>query len=288
MSKFPITINATTIFDRRMVIPGVPTSDWRDPPPDPNHNWHDADTEQLVHLEPGTYVLGVPSCNSEIKFQVTGTGTVTFDETRFKGCLEVSGGNRLIVNGRTVTLDARYVAMGGAKGVVLGAGGLTDDDWIVHRTINLLPGSAYHVEQGSAVVSSFVFAITHDGYFDYDHDHTLGYDLSQGGFLGGRGTSTLVFRGYPFLVDATQVGERVGFSNVQGLPMADNAVVFVNLLPMQVAFRIGFSGGSLTETGALGVTIGLKGNFELMPPATVTKLMSDSFHGLTRLTIVKR
>ena len=283
MSKFPITINATKIFDRKITIPGVPTSDWRDPPPDPDHpNWHDARMEQLVQLAPGTHGIGVPSCISEVKFEVTPTGTVTF-EKRFEGCLEVSGGNRLTVTGRSVTLDARYVAMAGAAGVLPGAGGLGPDDWIAHRMIHLLPGSHYHVQQGSAMVSSFIFRIRDDGRFDYDPSH----DLSKGGFLGGLGTSTLVFRGYPFLLDATQVGEQV-FFDAHGQKSARNGVQFANLLPMQIPFLITFIGGSVTQTDRLGVIVHPDGTSKLEPPGTACKVTLDSFHGVPRLTIAKR
>jgi hypothetical protein len=264
MPTFNIIINASKLFDREIKLIGS------------TEPFRDANIDLPFDLAPGTYRIAVRSCQSEVAFQVLDDGRVTHD---FKGCLEVSG-NRITVHGCPVTVDARYVAMRDGKGVLF----IACDDWIMHRTINLLPGTAYHVQQGAAIQSSFGFDLRKDGCFTYEPDH----DISRGGFLGGENTSTIVFHGYPFLLDATQVGTRVNYFNVRGLEMAENALQFANLLPMNHAFTIGFSGGSVTETGGLGVRVALDGSIKVEPPGTVCTIVPDHFHGLARLRIVKR
>lgn len=289
MSEFSITINAINIFDRLFRIPDKNILNPKTGSLEPMQ-WVDATTKQSVLLGPGTHILAVPSCNSSVKFTITDDGKVEYDE-KLSACLSGKGTSTLTVKGLPVTIDARYVGMGGAFGVLLGAGGLTDDDWIVHKSIFLLPGANYVVEQGSATVSSFIFSLNPEGHFDYDPGDTNKYDLSLGGFLGGRGTSTLVFRGYPFLIDATQVGEQVYFFNVNGTTGANNAVSFANLLPMQVYFCVGFAGGPIKEPAApthrLGFKVHLDGTTDL-GDGHFSKLAQDTFHGLTRLTIVKK
>lgn len=275
MAEFNITIDARGIFDPKFKI--HPSS----------HDWLETHTPQSLLLPQGSYLILARSCTSTLKFSVTSAGKITF-EPKFNTCLELQGQDPQVlkVKGLEVTIDATYVGMRGALGVRLGAG--QEGRWIERETIRLLPG-VYTIQQGQALISLFKFSLLETGQFDYDKS----FDLSEGGFLEGRGGPVLAFRGYPFLIDAARLeGDfTVGFFNVTGLPV-DEHVIFANLLPMNGAFRIGVGSPkdpSKKETTPLGVQI-------LLNPPGQTKLFDgdfyalaqDTFHGLARLTVRKK
>lgn len=280
MTRFKININAEPLFDRNIAILNIRTGELYPPKTDPHH-WDG--TLRTFELEPGPHGVHIYTGHSEVKFRVNDTGTVTPIDP-FGVCMEVLGDskNTLLVKGFEVTLDARYLAMDNARGVLLGTSS-DSSGWIVHKTTRLLPAT-YQVEQGSATVSQFVFDLNLKGLFDYKPS----YDLSQGGFLGGLGTSTLVLRGYPLLVDATKVGEHVTFLNMKIPQGAHNGVMFANLLPLKVAFPIEFKGENAEPESQLpSVQVSLQGEVRAFA-GHVYKLTKDSFHGLTRLTIEKK
>lgn len=268
MSSFNIKIDATKLFYRRFKIPGVTAEPPAEPP--------DSRVVQTITVAAGTYQLMFTK-HPVVTFDVKPSGTVDYDKG-LDGFVKGRGSTTLTVEGVPVTLDARYVAMNGGLGVLLGTA-LDHEDWIVHETIRLIPAS-YTVQQGAAMTSSFAFTLRADGRVEYDPK----FEYSTGGFLEGQDTSTLVFRGYPILLDATQVGEKVNFLNIKGLLAAGNGVLFVNLLPMNVAFRIVVKGSGVTEMTPLSVQVDTSGAITLIPEEHFSR---DTFNGLARIKIKK-
>ena len=133
------------------------------------------------------------------------------------------------------------------------------------------------VQQGSGEVCSFGFKLGLDGRWSYDPAH----DLTNGGFLSGSGTSTLVFQGYPLLIDARAAGG-VGVTVVPiwAMPFSTRSVEYANLLPA-ASFAL------LVRSGVVS-----SAQFSLTPegtyviaPSSASLLRLDSFKGLRRLTV---
>ncbi|HMU41544.1 MAG TPA: hypothetical protein PKE31_21230 [Pseudomonadota bacterium] len=266
MSTFNIEIDATQLFFRKFYIPS-------------HGHVFDARTVQTVALAKGSYnIQWASGYFADFVFQVTAEGTVDYDPS-CDGFLQGRGTSRLSMPGLEVTLDAQYIALQQPFGVLL-VGEFTNDDWIVKKTVRLLPASHYLVQQGSGLVSSFEFKLGFDGCFQYN----AAYDASTGGFLAGAGTSTLTFLGYPVLLDGTRVnGMGVHFGNCWGLKFASNGVQFAHLLPMGTPYFVQVESGGLTDAG---VHVGLDGTLECVTSGTYV-LRRDTFHGLARLGIRK-
>ena len=178
MTSFPIQIDATPLFYRYFIIPGV------------TQNWTDSRTVQTFDLQTKVYNFQIASGSyADFSFRVTSDGTVDYD-AKFDAFLQGRGTNRLVLRGHSVTIDARYLGMSDGAGVLLCDVPMTNADWILHQTLRLLPGSHYRLQQGSGLVSSFTFKLAVDGTFAYDP----AYDVAAHGFLAGSGSATLPLR----------------------------------------------------------------------------------------------
>jgi hypothetical protein len=262
-ATFPIKIDATRLFYRYFIIPGV-TSDWVD-----------SRTVQTFNLAPGQYGFQFASGYlADFSFRVTPLGTIDYDP-QFNGFLSGRNSSTLSVDGLVVTLDARYLS---GSGVLLVAP-LTNDDWISYRTCRLLPGRFYSVLQGSGLVANFNFQLGVDGRWAY----IAPYDVGAGGFLAGAGTSTLTFLGYPLLVDARAAGGAgLTVQPIWGMPFSPTSVEYACLLPAQQSFALQVRSGIVSQAT---FSVAQNGKVSIDPGAT-SLLSLDTFHGLTRLNVI--
>jgi hypothetical protein len=261
-TTFPIKVDATRLFYRYFIIPGV-TSDWVD-----------SRTVQTLNLAPGQYAFQIASgYYADFTFRVTSLGTIDYDPA-YNGFLSGRNTATLGVDGLVVTLDARYLS---GSGVLLVAP-LTNDDWISYRTCRLVPASYYSVQQGSGVVANFSFRLGVDGRWTYD----AAYDASSGGFLAGAGTPTLVFLGYPLLVDARAAGgSGVTVQTIWGMPFSPTSVEYACLLPAHY-FALQVRSGVVSPAR---FSVAPNGTVSIDPGAA-SLLALDSFHGLRRLGVI--
>lgn len=259
-----VEIDATQLVYRDFVIPGVVNT------------WTDSRVVQTLQLVPGTYAFQVGSgYYADFTFDVGANCLVSYDE-KFAGFLSGWGTDRLTLDGYQVTLDARYIS---GSGVLLSGMPMTNQDWITHRTVRMVPASYYSVQQGSGVVVDFLFRLEVDGAITYDLDN----DVANGGFVSGYGTSTLEFFGYPILIDARKAGGTgATIQPIWGMPYATTSVLFANLLPA-ASFSLQVQSGVvsnvwfwLDQDGAFGFNA-----------AQVPYLKLDSFNGLTRMTVLQ-
>ncbi len=260
---FPVRIDATRLFYRYFIIPGVTS------------NWTDSRVVQQFNLAPGTYSFQIASgYYADFTFRVGPTGLVDYDAP-FSTFLSGSGSSTLTINGLSVTIDARYLS---GSGVLLASAPLTNDDWISFQTVRLVPASYYSVQQGSGVVCDFNFRLGVDGRWSY----SAAYDRSAGGFLSGAGTSTLTFFGYPLLVDArASGGTGVEVETIWGLPFTTTSVQYVDLLPASY-FALLVRSGVVSNAR---FSLGTNGTFVIDPSAT-SLLSLDTFNGLRRLNVI--
>lgn len=278
MAKHPIRIDATAVFGKAFAVIGI-------------RGWIDSTKVRTLQLEPGTYQYQVRSgAVSHLRFTVTEEGTVDYDAA-LDAVVSGRGTDTLTVTGVETTIDARYLT---ERGVLLSVGQteenpLTDEDWILHRTIRLVPAPHYSLHQGSGQNVAFVFEVTVDGSFQYDAK----YDVRKGGFVRGLGRSTLELFGHPILVDARAAGgSGLLIQPVSGLSFTPTAVQLVNLLPVAPGADPSVEGGFFAlQIGAGYVTkvrfsIDTQGNVSI-DKGSVQYLEADSFHGVTRLTVTR-
>jgi LGFP repeat len=236
MTAFPIQINATSLFYRDYFLNG----------PGGATNTVSTREPQNFQLTIGSYNLQFGSgMIADFNFVVTADGTVDF-EANCDGFLSGRGTATLTISGLLVTLDGLHLTGADSTrpnetGVLLANAQLgtesnpnaipNPEDWIALRTIRLLPVKGVGLIVGSALVATFTFDLKRDGTFDYDP----AFDLSQGGFLSGQGTSTLTLLGYQLTLDATGASDLlelfVGSGAFQSTPVTRNGKLDLVLLP---------------------------------------------------------
>ena len=155
---------------------------------------------------------------------------------------------------------------------------LTNADWISYATVRMVPASYYSVQQGSGEVADFSFKLGLDGHWSY----STAYDISTGHFLGGNGTSTLTFFGYPVLVDARAAsGTGVTTQPIWGMPFSTTSVEYACLLPA-ASFSLQVRSGVVS---AASFALAANGTFSIAPGST-SLLALDTFHGLQRISAI--
>ncbi|MDQ6868689.1 MAG: hypothetical protein M3178_09895 [Pseudomonadota bacterium] len=255
ITKFPIAIDATRLFLRYFLIPGVVDS------------LTDARRVQAVQFAPGDYKYQFQSgIRADFEFTITPQGTVDYDHS----CDAFLGGRgtaTLQLPGLEVTLDA--LPLTGADnggGVFLASVGATNEDWIQRRTVRLLPHKSYLVQQGSGPVASLEFALQRDGRFAYRPE----LDTTLGGCLAGAGTTTLTFKGYTVSVDATAVSRFLLVTSIWGAKPAQNGKASIVVLPASI-FTLQLDRGitdlvfSVGATGTVTVNPAMTGRLEVVP-----------------------
>lgn len=251
-----IQIDGSPLFSRNFVVHGLGTP------------WMDADQVQTVTLvENRRYQIRAGAAAASFSFWADAAGHVQYDGVA-ESFLDGAGTGLLTLVGVDTTIDARYLS---GAGVLLAYVPANNADWLRHRTVRLLPSPSYRWQQSSGVIASVSAALLADG--------TWSYGSAFAGYMGGNGTSTLTFYGYPLLVDArASGGVGVTVQPVWGLAFSHTSVQSLVLLPAH-PFQLQIRGGELT-----GATFALNDagqvTFDPALPMTV-----DSFHGLTRLAV---
>jgi hypothetical protein len=265
--SFSIQIDATQLFYRFFIIPEI------------TPDWIDSRAIQTLNLDPGVYNFQITSAVfTDFTFAITPDGKVDYD-TQFDSFLSGRGTSTLTITGLEVIIDARYLSGAG----VLLVCPLTNEDWISKRTIRLVPAT-YQVQQGSAVVCDFVFALKLDGTFSYNPS----IDVAAGGFLKGNDTKTLEFYGYPVLVDARisidvqakdpEPAWGITIQPIWDMPFATTGVQYADLLPAK-GFQL--QNKSAIVSSAI-FDLSVNGTVSFAP---TLPLKLDTFNGLNRLTV---
>lgn len=277
MQTFPVTIDGSNLFHRALILADAGAATLTD--------WFDSRVPQTFHVAAGDYRFYVDSGHfTEIMFSVTPNGAVQFPPT-FNTFLSLVGTNTLILNGFEVTIDARYLLGAGILFAGVSQGEHVNEDWIRYETIRLLPAPNYVVAPGSGVQGGFGVKLDFTGKFDFNARALP--------FLKGKDTKTLIFKGYPVLIDATAITDwallvlpAVWYNSTDtigdSVPLAKNKVLMGNLLPLRTGDGYNF----LTDQGLTTdyfFTIDLKGVFQVSDP---TKLSLDKFNRLTRITVL--
>jgi len=276
MAGFDITLDATALSYKAYLI--IASGEQTNLFPPNAGGWTATTQAYTVALSPGAYIFQVGSGSTDtFAFTVTSTGKIAYDPS-YAAFLSGEGTSKLVILGYKVTFDARYIT-GQVYFEELYDGSSMA---LTLATLTMVPMGDYTV--GNQTVCAFSFGIDVNGKFTYSES----YDISQNGFLQGKGTSTLAFLGYPLLIDARNAGgtgvilQPVSF----GVPSAMSGVEYVSLLPFDVSplgpgYALQFGNVPVSTTGFdLDLTGGLKLHGEL--PYT---LAVDSFHGLKRLSV---
>ncbi|MGB7925145.1 MAG: hypothetical protein WCF57_18040 [Pyrinomonadaceae bacterium] len=266
MSAFPITIDATQLCNKSLLIYGDGQV---------QVDWFDSTVTQTFPLQPGEYKFQIGSGSfAAFNFTVTPKGLVNYDKSLNK-FIEGRGTSKLTLKGLTVTLDARYISS-----TVLYLIELYEmNDHITNTTWNMLPAE-YSLVVGSGQRANFNFSLKGDGTFAYDRAYECKPNGS-GGFLRGARTPKLEFLGYPVMVDARAAGgDGVGLEDL-GLPFSPSAVQFANLLPAS-NYPVWYN----SETNARAVfNLELNGKISLPPEVQPPIIEVKKFHDLTLLVI---
>lgn len=270
MSTFPITIDATQLCNRFLLISPDETN---------QIGWFNSRVVQTLLLEPGIYKFQMGSAFfADFHFNITAKGLVAYDKS-FNAFVEGKGSTNLTLKGFKVTLDARYIS----SKVVHLVDMMQMSDLITYTTWNMLPAQ-YGLMTGSAQRADFFFILKGDGKFAYtDKAHECKPD-GRGGFLRGGGTSKLEFLGYPVLVDARAAGgDGVGFQDL-GLPFVPSAVQFANLLPAS-NYPVWYN----SQINRIAVFhLDVKGKIILPPEVQPPLIQVKKFHDLTLLAIAPK
>ena len=153
----------------------------------------------------------------------------------FDAWLDVQNGNRLVVIGVPITIEAPTLSAGtfgiATEGSVIGNGfsGSTTLTLVPREGDESILALHRHVFcEGACGAASFRFMLTTDG--------VLAYDAALGGFLEGSGTTTLTVNGYNIQIDATALtaptfGVRLINGLVIGTPWDASVVQTFTLLP---------------------------------------------------------
>jgi hypothetical protein len=172
---YTIQIDTTQLSYPRYVISGIT--------PTPL----EGKTIQTLQLLPDAYNF---QNDADFSFNVTPQGQINFDPA-LSNFLAGQASKTLTISGLPVTLDGQRFP----RGILL----IAISAFIKRETVRLVPG-LYRVQQTGGAVANFTFKLERDGTFSYDP----AFDKTSGGFLIGRGTSTLEFLGYSVLFDARE------------------------------------------------------------------------------------
>lgn len=213
---------------------------------------------RTVRLLPGA-ALFLDSTQHGVNFTLSQTGLVQV-EPGFAGAVSVLG-NVVTMTGLPVTIDGSAIGDGAVSWGLLGGrhnGAATP--LAGAQTVRLLPGGAPYRWNTAAQVQTFEFSLDASGAIAYPGAK----DVSQGGFLAGMGTSTLVVVGFPITVDVTSLSE-TNFV-VRGLMSASRptaAPVPLRLIPAST-YSLADSAGrgydfGVDDSGHLTYATGLEG-----------------------------
>jgi hypothetical protein len=265
MATFPIQIDATQLFFKIFQIPPATST------------WQDATSIQTLQLEPGEHYFQVASgYYADFTFIVTPTGTVDY-KPGYGAYLSGRGTETLTLLGFPVTLDATELS---GAGVYL-AETSPKIDFIKRETIRLVPAGSYKVQQGSGQLAYLSFKVGQDGIISYQP----AYDVNDGGFLSGTGTTTLTFHGYRLQIDGSALGtSRWSILTITGLPYSSEPTRNLNILPAPV-FTLRSDD---REVDDLSFFIDLSGTVSFDPALSARMQLTQLPNGLPVLHLERR
>ncbi len=229
---YPIQIDATQLVYLDFIIPGVT-------------DWTKNDAPQTLNLLPDTYNFQVASgFYCDFGFEITQQGKIQYsqeEEFHHDQFLQGRGTTTLTLLGYEVTLDARHLPPPGVAFWNMHSLAMQ------HKTFRMVPATWHTVTQGFVTDALPVIRLKLDGTFDLGKQAVDGevlppnavgyfipepaYDLDKGGFVDGRGTSSLTLYGFPVLIDARAIEDAgLGMVYLDGFT-SDTSVHLVNLLP---------------------------------------------------------
>jgi hypothetical protein len=116
-----------------------------------------------------------------------------------------ASGNTLTIRGHTINIDGRALSHD-----LFPIGIAGPNTFLPRATVNqltIIPATGYGFQPGSGIVADLSYGIGRDGGVDFPE--------SCGGFLAGKGTSTLAILGYPMVLNAAHAdSDLVGIANV--------------------------------------------------------------------------
>jgi len=251
-----IQIDGSPLFTRDFAIVG--------------QSWLAVDQVQTVSLQEGLrYRLVTGTSVASFTFWTDTAGNVHYDPAA-ESYLDGQGTTRLTLAGVDTTIDARYLT---GAGVLFAGGHQRNEDWIRYEKVRLLPGSTYRWQQSSGVIAAATAALDAQGRWTYGSQYA--------GYLGGNGTTTLTFLGYPLIVDArASGGTGLQVQPIWGNTFTSTSVQTLVLLPAK-PFHLQVRGGVVSGV-SFGLTDDGRITFDAGQPLAV-----DTFHGLTRLTVTR-
>ncbi|MEW6429928.1 MAG: hypothetical protein AB1730_00355 [Myxococcota bacterium] len=261
LSGLPVTFDATALEASPFFLAGGAFS-------------YPATGPQTVRLLPGAATF-VDSTLHRFDLTLSQTGAVQV-EPGVASAVSVAG-TVVTVSGLAITIDASAIGDGAVSwGLSGGRHNGAPSPLSGAQTVRLLPGSGPYTWVTAAQVQSFQFTVDASGAVTYPSAK----DVSQGGFLRGSGTSTLIVEGFPVVVDASTLSESV--FTVRGLMAVNqpsNSPVTLRLIPA-TNYSLEDGGGhtylfGVDDAGHVTYASGLEG--ELTGAGTTTL----SVHGLS-------
>jgi phenolic acid decarboxylase len=194
---------------------------------------------QNVVLAEGNYTLiyNAGASQPSVTFTVTNAGTVDY-ATALDGVLSGRGTSTLLVNGKTVQIDAsslsaptfdvNYIRSAVPSGAAI--------------SLTLLPGDHAVLYNAGASQPSVTFTVINAG--------TVDYATALDGVLSGRGTSTLLVNGRTVQIDASSLSAPTFDVNYIRAAVPSSAAISLTLLPGDhaVLYNAGASQPSVTFT----------------------------------------
>lgn len=213
LSGLPVTFDATALEASGFFIFGGASS-------------YPATAAHTVRLLPGAARFG-DTTQHGFDFTLSQTGVVQL-AAGLSGVASVAG-NVVTVSGLPITIDASAFGDGAVSwGLYGGRHNGAAVPLSGARTVRLLPSPGAYTWVTAAQVQSFPFDVGASGTVAYPATR----DVSQGGFLQGNGTSTLVVAGFPVTVDASALSETAfGVRGATSVPHSTTTPVTLRLIP---------------------------------------------------------
>ena len=215
-----IEIDATELTYCAFFIPGVNADQFLD-----------GRTVQILHLEPNSYSIYLGSGLRIVTFELSAAGAIDYAK-EFDGAVLGRGTSKLIIRAFQVTIDARGLNSHGF--IFTHVGNVGEEKQFTSNAIVNLAATNYTILQQSGLAANFAFNVEPDGNFDYAPD----LDKLRGGFLSGRGTSTLALLGYEVRINATALSyPRYSIPGMSDGFVEREAILSLRLLPDTYSFQ---------------------------------------------------
>jgi hypothetical protein len=188
----------------------------------------------------------------------------------YSGFASGSGTTTLTISGYTINVDGRSLSHDLFPVIPRLSNDFLPRSGVSQLT--LIPAAGYGLQPGSGIVADMLFSVGIDGLVDFP--------VSCDGFLGGRGSDTLIVNGYPVLVDASAAdSDLLSIANV-GLRADAPRYLFAVLVPAggyqpQTAKGVFAHGFGVERDGTISVDPSTAGSY------VVTTVPRLEIHGAT-------